>query len=283
MDKGIDARSIEKEIRILAPVDAVWKALTDAEELTRWFSLEAKVVPGEGGSIWMAWKEDWQHHTPIAAWEPNKHLRLIYVEPTPPTTPGEPVPPFKIPYQVAVDYYLESRGGETVLRLVHSGFSSDASWDSQYDGTVSGWDFQLAGLKLYLERHYGSPRRCIYCHVAIPRVSIEQAWARLLSPAGLLQVEHPAPSQADSRYAFTTAAGDRLEGVVHVWKPPGGFSATVTNLNDAWMRLHIEELTLFNRRDVNFFIGTYALPEERVARLQANFDGLLKSLFADHR
>jgi hypothetical protein len=100
-----------------------------------------------------------------------------------------------------------------------------------------------------------------------------------MSPAGLLQVEHPAPSQADSRYAFTTAAGDRLEGVVHAWKPPNGFSATVTNLNDAWMRLHIEELTHFNRRDVNFFIGTYAVRQERVAELQTRFDGLLRTLF----
>lgn len=283
MNKDKGPRSIEKEVRILAPLEVVWKALTEAEELMRWFPLEAKVTPGEGGSIWMAWKTDWQHQTPIAVWEPHKRLRLIYVEPTPPAKPGEPEPAFKIPYQVAVDYYLEARGGETVLRLVHSGFSADASWDSQYDGTVSGWDFQLAGLKLYLERHLGTPRRCIYCRAPIPHLSIEEAWAKLMSPAGLLQVEHPAPSQADTRYAFTTAAGDRLEGVVHAWKPPNGFSATVTNLNDAWMRLHIEELTIFNRRDVNFFIGTYALPNERVVGLQANFDGLFKSLFSDHQ
>ena len=40
-------RVIEKQIRIAAPTDVVWKALTDAEELTRWFPLDAKVKPGK--------------------------------------------------------------------------------------------------------------------------------------------------------------------------------------------------------------------------------------------
>ncbi len=45
-------RSIETEIRIDAPFEAVWDALTRAEELVRWFPLEA----GENvdGSIWMS-------------------------------------------------------------------------------------------------------------------------------------------------------------------------------------------------------------------------------------
>lgn len=33
----------------------VWRALTEAEELTRWFPLQARVTPGEGGEIWMSW------------------------------------------------------------------------------------------------------------------------------------------------------------------------------------------------------------------------------------
>lgn len=280
MGQDKNPRSIEKEIRILAPVEAVWKALTDAEELIRWFPLDAKVTSGEGGHIWMAWKDDWQHHTPIAAWEPNKRLRLIYAEPIAAAMLGEPGMSFEIPFQVAVEYTLEARDDETVLRLVHSGFSTDASWDSQYDGTVSGWEFQLAGLKLYLERHYGSPRRCVYCRVPLPHLSIAKAWTKLMSPAGLLKDEHPGPSKSGERYALTTAVGDRLEGVVHAWNPPTGFSATVTNLNDAWLRLHIEELALFGRRDANFFIATYALPEQQVADLQGRFDGLLHSIFA---
>ena len=51
-------RTIEKELEIDAPIEAVWKALTDAEELTNWFPLEARVKPGVGGSIWRL--ESWE-------------------------------------------------------------------------------------------------------------------------------------------------------------------------------------------------------------------------------
>ncbi len=280
MNKTKGPRSIEKEIRILAPVEAVWKALTDAEELTRWFPLNAKVTPGEGGHIWMAWKNDWQFQSPIAAWVPNEHLRLIQMEPTPAAKPGEPGPPFEIPHQIALDYCLDGRGGETTLRLVHSGFSRDALWDVQYDRTITGWHFQLGGLKLYLERHYGTPRRCIYCRKSIPHLSLAEAWKRLMSPAGFLKDEHPGPCRTDTRYALTTSLGDRFEGLVHAWTPPTNFAATVTNLNDAWARLHLDDLPPWGRRDVNFFIATYALPKQQVADLQERFDQLLCSVLA---
>lgn len=273
------SREIEKEILILAPVEEVWKALTDAELLTRWFPLEAKVTPGEGGAIWMSWKNEYQFNTPIAAWKPNKHLRLIYMEPTPAAKPGEPGMPFEVPHQVALDYYLDGKGGETMLRLVHSGFSTDADWDGQYDATISGWDFQIEGLKLYLERHRGTPRRCVVCRAKLGDEPLERAWQKIMGPDGLVAVSHPAPHGANERYAVTTAAGDRLEGVVHAYYPPKGLSGTVTNMNDAWMRLHLDELALFHVRDVNFWISTYGLDAPRVDELQAHFDGIFTRLF----
>ncbi len=277
-DKG--PRSIEKEIRILAPVEVVWKALTDAEELMRWFPLEARVTPGEGGAVWMSWKNEYQFNTPIAAWKPSEHLRLIYMEPTPAAKPGEPGMPFEVPYQIALDYHLEGRAGETILRLVHSGFSPDASWDSQYDGTVSGWEFQLYGLKLYLERHRGTPRKCIVCRAMRPTLSRQEAWDRLWGPMGLGTRVHRPPGEVGVRYALTTAAGDHLEGMVEFWSPPVNFAATVTTLNDAWMRIHLDELAMFGVRDVNLWISTYALPEQQVSELQGRFDGLFAELFA---
>jgi uncharacterized protein YndB with AHSA1/START domain len=44
-------RRVEREIEINAVVEDVWKALTDANELARWFPLEARVTPGVGGKI----------------------------------------------------------------------------------------------------------------------------------------------------------------------------------------------------------------------------------------
>lgn len=273
------SRSIEKEIHILTPVEAVWHALTDAEELTRWFPLEARVTPGEGGTVWMSWKNEYQFQTPIAAWKPNAHLRLIYMEPTSAAKPSEPGLPFEVPHRVALDYHLEGRAGETVVRLVHTGFSSDASWDSQYEATVAGWEFQLAGLKLYLERHRGTPRRCIVCRAMRPTLTREEAWGLLWGHNGLAARAHRPPGEVGVRYAITTAAGDHMEGIVENWSPPENCCATVTTLNDAWMRVHLDELQLFGVRDTNLWISTFALPEQQVKDLQGRFDGLFARLF----
>ena len=55
--KDIDARVFDMSIDIDASADAVWSALTEARELTRWFPLEARVIPGEGGSMYWGWGE----------------------------------------------------------------------------------------------------------------------------------------------------------------------------------------------------------------------------------
>ena len=83
-------RSSETEIEIDAPIEEVWQALTEGDELSNWFPLEAKVKPGVGGSVWASWGPGVEFVTPIAVWEENKHLKLIYFEATPPEQAEEP-------------------------------------------------------------------------------------------------------------------------------------------------------------------------------------------------
>ena len=56
-------RTIEKTLEIVAPVDAVWEALTDPDALVRWFPLDARVRPGPEGSIWMSWRASRSSHS----------------------------------------------------------------------------------------------------------------------------------------------------------------------------------------------------------------------------
>ena len=51
-------RTQQHEIVIDAPIEAVWKAISDGEELTRWFVEEATVEPGVGGTITISWGGD---------------------------------------------------------------------------------------------------------------------------------------------------------------------------------------------------------------------------------
>ncbi len=92
MTDAQQTRSIETEFEIAAPVDAVWKALTDADELTNWFPLNARVKPGVGGSILMTWGEDLadcDHESLIRVWEENKHLQFVWIDATPPEQAAE--------------------------------------------------------------------------------------------------------------------------------------------------------------------------------------------------
>ena len=48
-------KDIDLSIEIDASPEAVWRAISDGEELGRWFPLEAEVVPGVGGTVTVAW------------------------------------------------------------------------------------------------------------------------------------------------------------------------------------------------------------------------------------
>jgi len=69
-------RTFETTIEIQAPTAAVWKALTDARELVRWFPLEAEVEPRVGGRYWISWQNEWQGDHRIRIFEPERHLRM---------------------------------------------------------------------------------------------------------------------------------------------------------------------------------------------------------------
>ena len=122
-------RKHEFTIEIDAPSEAIWKALTEAEGLQKWFVPSASVTPGPGGSITLSWGEACQGTAPIHLWEEGKRLG---------TTEGAK----------QVEYEIEAIGtGKTRLRLVHSGFDADAKFDQEYESTHGGWLTFLAMLK----------------------------------------------------------------------------------------------------------------------------------------
>jgi uncharacterized protein YndB with AHSA1/START domain len=66
------AQRVELSVELDAPLEAVWKALTDGEELSLWFPLPARVTPGAGGSVWMSWGPLWEGEAKIEIREPNR-------------------------------------------------------------------------------------------------------------------------------------------------------------------------------------------------------------------
>ena len=275
-------RRIETDMELDAPVEAVWKALTDAQELSNWFPPFAEVKPGVGGHIRVVWdeKQDWT--SPIGAWEPNKHLQLIWSQATPP----EQVEQARkdgvyCPFPIAVDYYLEDRGGKTLLRLVHSGFSCDTAWDSQYDGTKRGWASELRGLKHYLEHHRGRKRVFVHAKCTISDIAMPEAWQRLMGPQAMVAEGTLTGLGVGDRYAITTVGGDRLEGEIRLSNPPNDFCATAETFNIAFLRLRIDDGSMASPgSQINLFMSTYDLPSEQTDALQNRWQAMLDEVFS---
>lgn len=185
-----DERDVTMTVEISAAPDAVWRALTDAGELTRWFPLEAKVEPGEGGSWWIGWPPGpWQFSCDVATWQPGRRLELVERRDDP-AAAG---------HVLRIDFRLEESGGATRLTVVHSGFGRGAEWDDEYHGVERGWRYELRCLAHYLDRHRGRDRATAWL-VESTGVPADEVFARLTGVDGF----EPDPAM------LALAVGDRV-------------------------------------------------------------------------
>ena len=263
-------RTVETELEIDAPVDAVWKALTDAKELTRWFPLQAKVRPGKGGAMWVSWGQPFEGESTIEIWEPGQHLRTGW--PFTASPDGDPRP-------LVVDYFLEGRGGKTVLRLVHSGFGVGAKWDNEYEGVTRGWAFELRGLRHYLENHAGKDRRTIW--VSKPTsLSPAEAIARVIGPEGrVVRGSIEGLKEGDPYRLELVGMNQHMEGVVDINMRPRSFAATVKNLNNAYFRCDMENCG--GGEMVWVWFSTYGLDARAADKLQATIEANVAKALAE--
>lgn len=254
------ARVVDQTIQIEAPVEAVWAALTDADELTRWFPLDATVTPGAGGSIWMSWGEMYEGEAAIEVWKPGKHLRARF--------------PAVGSRALATDYYLKGRGGRTVLRVVTSGFGTGEAWDGEYDGVRFGWAFELQGLRHYLERHHGKDRI-----VARVQRKLETGkadlWGRVVSVDGFFSPQGGSELRAGPYAA--TVGGTHYTGIIHNHTPPTQLVGTIQELNDAIFRIEIES---HGPGDLWFWVATYGIRQDRVRELEKAWASGIDRLFS---
>ena len=229
------ARAFRTSLDIDASPEEVWAALTQAEELVRWFPTDAKVTPGKGGTMRWSWGhgEDWV--TRIDAWEPGRLLRLVQEDARPYTAEGKPLPPGEVePARIAMEFTIETHQGKTRLRLVHSGFGHGGAWDAEIEGISEGWQAELRSLRHYLARHRGRDRKAARALVGttLPRAT---AWARLLGPGGFTLT--PASPREGERYEVVTPGGRRYGGTVRLNLPGQTIAGTVDQLDDGWFRL----------------------------------------------
>jgi uncharacterized protein YndB with AHSA1/START domain len=262
-------RSYEKQFEVAAPVEAVWRAITEGEELTRWFCEEASCAPGVRGEQRIDWGGGAKGTQVITIWEPNEHLRTEAVRPD----LGKPAP--SEPY--GTDWYLTHEGGVTRVRMVASGFGEGPEWDHEYDGTFHGWDMFHKTLKHYLEHHRGEAANnvVIYAMLEVPPA---EAWARLTSADGFVRDGSLNELSSGAPFRFTTSRGDLFSGTVGLYVPEKVFAAVVDNLNKSMLR--IEMATVPGHGHFLYFsLSTWGLPEADVDALGSRLKAIVYGLF----
>ena len=144
--KGSKEWRDERTMRTSAEPRKMWEAWTNPERLAGWFVDEARGTAEPGEEIVHVWR-DFGMEVPHRVLEVDPGRRVLL----------EAMSPQGVPFHQEI--VVEQEGGQTVLRLVHSGFGDDADWGDEYDGIDSGWQMAFGILGLYLERYFGRPRQ----------------------------------------------------------------------------------------------------------------------------
>lgn len=239
-----ETRSLELEQTVDASPEEVWQALSTSDGLERWFPLEARVVPGEGGSVWLSWGPGCEGEAPLHVWDPPN--RIGWTESHGTDDEGRPI-------RVAVDFHVEGRGGSTVVRIVQSGFGASADWDQMYDAVKDGWTYFLFNLAFYFREHRGRSRRMVWRRqpTELPR---EEAWNRLVG-AGLVTIADGAIRLEDLHPAEVVSSRENHH-----------FAAVVPNLGNAVWFVELEG------RHVGLWLSIYDEEGLDVDGLQAALD-----------
>jgi uncharacterized protein YndB with AHSA1/START domain len=139
---------IEKDILIDAPLEAVWRAITEPRQMVQWFSAEAEIDVKPGGHGRLVFPSGESYQLQVEAVEPPRRFAFRWVQPE-----GSIARPGN---SMLVEFTLEPEGSFTRLRVVESGFDT-VDWSNEntvryLERHTDGWGRLLERLKDYATR-----------------------------------------------------------------------------------------------------------------------------------
>jgi uncharacterized protein YndB with AHSA1/START domain len=141
--------TVRRTIRIDAPVDKVWAAVTEPEHISRWFGEAALDGSGAGARGSLTWPDRGAVPLRIDAIDPPRMVAYRW------TNDG---PSGALPAEVQDDrstqftFTLEQVPGGTRLTVVETGFETTSDPEGNLRSHREGWDSELDELVAYLER-----------------------------------------------------------------------------------------------------------------------------------
>ena len=143
---------IDRTIELNAPPDRVWRALTNAEELSAWFQVKIEGRLASGTEVWM---------TSVHPQHAGQRFRVRIAELTPPHRvvwewhPGEvdPAVDYSRERRTTVTFSLEPSERGTRLSVSETGFDAIAlaRRAKVYKDNSEGWAEVLVWLQKYVE------------------------------------------------------------------------------------------------------------------------------------
>jgi uncharacterized protein YndB with AHSA1/START domain len=196
-------RSVQVEVEVPGTPEEVWQAIATGPGISSWFvPTEFEVVDGKPVAVTLNFGPGMESRSPITVWDPPRR----FAAEAPGWMPGSP--------PIADEWIVEARaGGTCIVRIVHSLFAETDDWDSQLEGTESGWPAFFRILRIYLT-HFRGQRSAMMQYMAPVAGTEAEAWEKLTAALGLTGVK---PGQN-----WTAVAGvPALSGVVeHVSQSP---------------------------------------------------------------
>lgn len=278
-------RFMEKTIEVKAPVDEVWRALTEADRLSRWFTTHAEVHdPGVGGRIVLSWGPDFTGTTRIDIWEPLRHLRTVddrsqrQVSEVSAELGRDAAAQPTAHTPLTVDFYLESRGETTTLRIVHSGFGDSEEWDREYDAIFRGWGLFLLTLRHYLERHPQDACHHTWVQEMFP-TSRTIAWDRMVGVRGLCAVGSLRNLRHGDPFNITAVNGWELAGTIDHCRGPEDLAFTLSTQGDSLFRISLFDVGP-GQGAYGLTLLAYGMEDDQFADWTSRWRTLLNSIFA---
>jgi uncharacterized protein YndB with AHSA1/START domain len=136
--------AIERELVLPVSPERVWAALTQPEQLSRWFGTQAAIDLRPGGAVTFTWDGSsgpvGENSGVVEVVEPPRRFAFRW------QSFGADVPPTR------VEFTLQPHGDGTLLRLVESGFASlpPRLRTEGHQQNTEGWQRELAELVGYL-------------------------------------------------------------------------------------------------------------------------------------
>jgi uncharacterized protein YndB with AHSA1/START domain len=164
-------RTVEHEMEVSGTPEQAWHAIATGPGITGWF-VPTKVDEQVGGAI----EHDFGPGMgttagEVTVWEPP--TRFVYLG-----SGAAGIP-------LAYEWHVEARsGGTCVVRLVTSGFLSEADWQTEYDSTAEGWRLFLNNLRLYL-LHFAGQRCASMLVQQLSSVAADETWRQLTGSLGM--------------------------------------------------------------------------------------------------